>query len=105
MAAFMGRIAGGAVVVPEDYREALGLADGDAVRVELHGEEIRIRSLRSVIRDIQESLKAYAIPGVLASDESIADRRAEVAREEAEEADWNRSRLVSALGIPVDHVR
>lgn len=87
MAAFTGRIDGGAVVVPDDYRKALGLTDGDAVRVELHGDEVRIRSLRSVIQDIQESLKSYAIPGVLASDELIADRRAEVAREEAEEAE------------------
>jgi AbrB family looped-hinge helix DNA binding protein len=87
MTAFTGRIDGGAVTVPDDYREALGLAEGDAVRVELLGDEIRIRSLRSVIRDLQESLKPYRIPGRLASDELIADRRAEVAREEAEEAD------------------
>ncbi|WP_237479466.1 AbrB/MazE/SpoVT family DNA-binding domain-containing protein [Lichenibacterium dinghuense] len=87
MAAFTGRIDGGAVVVPDDSRKALGLDEGDAVRVELHGDELRIRSLRSVIRDVQEALKPYRIPGRLASDELIADRRAEVAREEAEEAD------------------
>ena len=87
MTAFTGRIDGGAVVVPDDYRKALGRDEGDAVRVEFHGDELRIRSPRSVIRDIQEALKPHRIPGRLASDELIADRRAEVARKEAEEAD------------------
>ena len=81
MTAFTGKIDRGAVLVPDDYRKALGLSDGDSVRVELHGEELRIRSLRSVIRDIQEALRPFAIPGRLASDELIEDRRAEVARE------------------------
>ena len=82
MTAFTAKIDGGAVVVPDDYRRAPGIDGGDPVRVELHGEELRIRSLRSVIRELQESLKPYRIPGRLASDELIADRRAEVAREE-----------------------
>ena len=81
MTAFTGKIDGGAVIVPDDYRKALGLSDGDSVRVERHGEELRIRSLRSVIRDIQEAMKPFAIPGRRASDELIEDRRAEVARE------------------------
>ena len=52
MTAFTAKIDGGAVVVPDDYRRALGLDDGNALLMEIHGEEW------------------------------IANRRAEVAREE-----------------------
>ncbi len=84
MTAFTGRIDGGAVVVPDDYRRALGLDDGDALVMEIHGEELRIRPALSALQRVQERLKPYRIPGRLASDELIADRRAEVAREELE---------------------
>lgn len=82
MTAFTGKIEGGAVVVPDDYRKALGLDDGDALLMDVHGEELRIRPALSAIQRVQDRLKPYRIPGRLASDELIADRRAEVARED-----------------------
>ena len=82
MTAFTAKIDGGAVVVPDDYRRALRLGDGDALLMEIHGEELRIRPALSAIQRVQERLKPFRDPDRLMSDELIADRRAEVAREE-----------------------
>lgn len=82
MTAFTAKIDGGAVVVPDDYRRALGLDDGDALLMEIDGEELRIRPVLSAIQRVQERLKPFRDPDRLMSDELIADRRAEVAREE-----------------------
>ena len=46
--------------------------------------ELRIWSLREGMRRAQEIARKYATPGRSAVDELIAERRAEVAREEAE---------------------
>lgn len=85
MTAFTGRIDGGAVTVPDDYRKALGLGEGDALLMEIHGEELRIRPALSAIQRVQERLKPFRDPDRLMSEELIADRRAEVAREEMDE--------------------
>lgn len=82
MTAFSSKIDGGAVVVPDDYRQALGLSDGDALLIEIHGDELRIRPALSALQRVQERLKAFRDPDRLASDELVADRRAEQARED-----------------------
>ncbi len=82
MTAFTAKIDGGAVLVPDDYRRALGIGEGDALLMEIHGDELRIRPVLSAIQRVQERLKPFRDPDRLMSDELIADRRAEVAREE-----------------------
>jgi AbrB family looped-hinge helix DNA binding protein len=63
MAARHVRIApGGRVVIPAEFRKALGVHIGDSVVIELKEGELRLRSL----------------------DELIAERRQEAAREEQE---------------------
>ena len=57
-------VEGGRLVVPAAYRKAMGLAKGDAVLLELHGDELRIRSARSALRHLQDKLKAHAGPAV-----------------------------------------
>ena len=81
MTSFTGEIDGGAVLVPDSYRRALGLDDGDALLMEIHGEELRIRPALSAVKRVQERLKHLREPDRSPVDELIADRRAEAARE------------------------
>jgi AbrB family looped-hinge helix DNA binding protein len=70
---------GGRIIVPASLRRAMGVAKGDALVMELHGDELRIRPARAALRRIQERLKAHAPRTGLVSDELIADRRKEAA--------------------------
>lgn len=75
MAAYRGRIvSGGRLQIPADVRRELGLADGDNVRLEMIDGELRVRSLRTVIKAIQAELRRYVPDGVSLADELIADR-------------------------------
>jgi len=82
MAILRGKvIAGGRVALPADFRRSLGLQNGDTVLFELNGDEVRIRPARSALRRVQERLRAFAPSDGLVSDELIAERRAEAARD------------------------
>ena len=74
-------VSGGRLQVPADFRRALGLADGDAVTMEVVDGELRVRSYRETLSRIQERMQAYVIPGVSIVDELIAERRAEAEKE------------------------
>jgi bifunctional DNA-binding transcriptional regulator/antitoxin component of YhaV-PrlF toxin-antitoxin module len=74
-------VEGGRIIVPVAFRRAMGVAKGDALVMELHGDELRVRPARSALRRIQDRLKAHA-PGPgekLVSDELIEERRREAA--------------------------
>jgi AbrB family looped-hinge helix DNA binding protein len=75
---------GGRLVIPAPLRDALHLKPGEKAIVTVVDDELRIRSLDSTIRDIQEHCRQFAVPGVSIVDELIAERRAEAAREDAE---------------------
>jgi bifunctional DNA-binding transcriptional regulator/antitoxin component of YhaV-PrlF toxin-antitoxin module len=62
-------------------RRALGLQNGDTVLFELQGDEIRIRPARSALKRVQERLKAFALKEGFVSEELIAQRRVEAARD------------------------
>ena len=82
MSAIKGRIVeGGRLIVPAPYRKAMGLSKGDAVLIELHGDELRIRPARSALRRLQDKVKACGQSDGSVADELIAERRAEAARE------------------------
>jgi AbrB family looped-hinge helix DNA binding protein len=76
---------GGRVVIPAEYRKALGVGVGDHLILELRGDELRLRSRRAAIRKVQAMVRKY-IPDESRSlaDELIAERRQEAAREERE---------------------
>jgi AbrB family looped-hinge helix DNA binding protein len=74
----------GRIVIPAAMRKQMGLKTGDAVLMTLEDGVLRIESHRARIRKIQEEFKQFARPGVLVSDELVADRREE-ARQEMEE--------------------
>lgn len=78
-------VEGGRLIVPAEYRRALGLENGSVVVVELGDGELRVRPLGSALRQVQARLRQFVPGGVSLADELIADRRAEAATEEAEE--------------------
>jgi len=82
MAAAKGKIVeGGRVILPASFRKSLGLAKGDTVLMELHGEEVRLRPARSALRRLQEKMRDYAPQSGSVADELIAERRQEAERE------------------------
>jgi AbrB family looped-hinge helix DNA binding protein len=74
-------VEGGRIIVPAAFRKSMGLAKGDTVFMELHGDELRVRPARSALRRIQAKLRALGPSEGLASDKLIAERQAEVERE------------------------
>jgi AbrB family looped-hinge helix DNA binding protein len=68
---------GGRIVIPAEYRQALGLQVGDEVILRLEGRELRIFTLNQAIRRAQE-LVSRSIPQERSlADELIAERRRE----------------------------
>jgi bifunctional DNA-binding transcriptional regulator/antitoxin component of YhaV-PrlF toxin-antitoxin module len=84
MSAVKGKmVEGGRIIVPAAFRKAMGVTKGDTLIMELHGDELRVRSARAALRRIQERLKDHA-PAAgerLVSDELLEDRRKEAADE------------------------
>jgi AbrB family looped-hinge helix DNA binding protein len=78
----------GRVVIPASLRHHLGLKPGDPLVIDAEGDAVRVRSAASVLAEVQAYFQRYVPPGVSMVDELIAERRAEAAREEAEDADW-----------------
>jgi bifunctional DNA-binding transcriptional regulator/antitoxin component of YhaV-PrlF toxin-antitoxin module len=72
---------GGKLVIPASFRRELGLQVGDTVVMEVVEGELRVRSRDAAIADIQKLVRSLVPEGVSLSDELIADRRAEAARE------------------------
>ncbi len=82
MAEIRTRLAeGGRVVIPAEYRRALGLRVGDEVILRLEGEELTILTPRQAIRHAQLLVRRYIPEGRRLVDELIAERRGE-ARDE-----------------------
>ena len=71
----------GRVVIPAEYRRALGLREGDAVVIQLDDGALRILTRAQAIRRAQEIVAKYVSPDRSLVDELIAERRAEAARE------------------------
>jgi AbrB family looped-hinge helix DNA binding protein len=74
----------GRIVIPAAIREEMGFAPGDTLLMDVEDGVLRIESYPARIRRIQREVAKYVKPGVLASDELIAERREEARREEAE---------------------
>jgi len=71
----------GRIWIPAEIRRRLGLNPGEDVLISVEDKMVAIAGNRAaVVRKIQEELRAYA-PGRVLSEELIAARRAEAARE------------------------
>ena len=72
---------GGRVVIPAEYRKAMGVEPGDEVVIVLEDEEIRIVSLRHAVARAQALVRRYIPCGPSLVEELISDRREETKRE------------------------
>jgi bifunctional DNA-binding transcriptional regulator/antitoxin component of YhaV-PrlF toxin-antitoxin module len=62
-------------VIPAEMREALGMDAGGVLDLRIIDGELRISTIRSRIRRVQERASRYVKPGTLVSDELSAERR------------------------------
>ena len=81
----------GRLIIPAKQRKQLGLDDGGMVVARIEGGELRIRPVRAVLAELQQKVGAMLAaagvrPGERLSDQLIADRRDEAARENHEDA-------------------
>jgi AbrB family looped-hinge helix DNA binding protein len=76
--------AAGRLVIPVEFRRALGMKPGERLMVRMEGNELRICTQREAIRRGQELVRKYIPEGVSLADELIAERRAEAAKESKE---------------------
>jgi AbrB family looped-hinge helix DNA binding protein len=74
----------GRVLIPAAIRAEMGFEPGESLFMDVEDGVLRIESFRARIRRIQQEFAQYVKPGVLASDELIAERREEARREEEE---------------------
>lgn len=89
--------AGGRIVIPAEIRRELGMQEGEPIVMRVENGELRIWTIGEAIRRVQERAKPYIVPGRLLSDELIAERRAEVAREEEELRQWQAARAAEVV--------
>lgn len=72
----------GRVSIPADVRRAMGLDNGGVVIMEMDGNDLRIRTLREGVARAQALVSQLGLDdGVMWSDELIAERRREAAKE------------------------
>lgn len=75
---------GGRLVVPSHIREALHINVGDHVLMRVEDGELRVIPKMEAIRRAQQLIAQHIPASVSLVDELIADRRAEVAKEDLE---------------------
>ena len=68
---------GGRIVIPAEYRQAMGLQVGDEVILQLDGKELRIFSIRQAIKRAQQLVSRYVPQDRALADELVAERRKE----------------------------
>jgi AbrB family looped-hinge helix DNA binding protein len=70
----------GRIVIPAEYRKAVGLEIGDEVVLRLEAGEIRIMGRAQAVRRAQQLVRRYVSADRSLSEELIATRRAEADR-------------------------
>jgi len=71
---------GGRLVIPAEYRKALGLKPGDEVLLSLEDGEIRVVSTRQAVARSQTLVRRYVPNGRSLSEELIKERQEEATR-------------------------
>lgn len=69
------------MVIPSEYRKAMGLSIGDEVVIRLEKGELRLKSLRESVKSAQALVRSYIGKNRSLVDELIAERRSEAKRE------------------------
>jgi AbrB family looped-hinge helix DNA binding protein len=66
---------GGRLVIPAEYRRALGVEPGDELLLVLEENSVRVLTPREGIRRAQALVRSYVQEGTRLSDELIQERR------------------------------
>lgn len=69
---------GGRIVIPAEYRKALGLKPGDDVVLVLEGNEVRLVTPHQAVKRAQSLVRQYVSNSRALADDLIKDRRREV---------------------------
>ncbi len=72
---------GGRLVIPANFRKALGIENGDEIVLHLEEDSIRLISLQEAVHQAQNRVKKYVPSTISLSDELIAERREEAKHE------------------------
>ncbi len=72
---------GGRIVIPAEFRRALGLDVGDEVILDLGEGQLTVLTPRQAIKRAQELVRRYVPKGHRLADELIAERRVETEHE------------------------
>jgi AbrB family looped-hinge helix DNA binding protein len=65
----------GRVVIPANFRRALGIKAGDEVLLRIENDELRITTLKRRLEKAQRLVRKYIKPARALADELIAERR------------------------------
>lgn len=69
------------MVIPSQYRKALGLRPGDEVLLTLKDNELRVISRHQALARAQALVRKYVPKNISLSEELIRERREEMARD------------------------
>lgn len=73
--------ANGRVVIPAEFRRALGVKSGDVIVLKMEKDELRITTLRRRLAQAQAMVRSLNKTGRKLSEELIAERREAAKRE------------------------
>lgn len=65
----------GRIVIPAQFREAMGIQAGDEVLLRVEDDELRITTVAKRLERARRLLRKYVKPGRRLADELIAERR------------------------------
>ena len=68
-------------MIPARYRRELGIEDGDQVVLRVEGGELCVAKPSQAMQRFRELVRQYVPQGTMASEDLIAERRAEAERE------------------------
>lgn len=72
----------GRIMIPAEFRQTLGLKEGDTLLASLEDGELRLLTIPAALRRAQTIIRQFVPEGVSLVDELIADRRREAEREQ-----------------------
>jgi AbrB family looped-hinge helix DNA binding protein len=82
----------GRIVLPAEFRRALGVKAGDYLVIDIEGGRVELMTPAQAMWEIQEEVLKHVPPGVSLVDELIEERRQEAAREDEELEELRRAR-------------